>query len=285
MRVCNAILRQLVDSERFGLGPVDGKRSVSSARLAAWVVILAMLGSRWASGATTVSNVSTCEAEWSQVLELPHFSDQLARWQAAAPKCAGNGLYEVRLTGLLTVTGRYNEARQAVRAGLALNTPYKKELLGADAAISLNTMQLADAQKQYQVLIASYPDYFDGYCGMGALRLMERRFTEAVTYLNQAARHQQSWIIYRHLTIAYAQLHQHQRAVEAFDKAYRLNPKVVGDKDAIHAATRSLMFLGNYRAAEGAINLLLRANRSAGADPQIQETERIIQDKLREQTQ
>lgn len=232
-----------------------------------------------------MSNANTCDAEWTQVQALPHFPDQLARWQALAPKCAGSGLYEVRLTGLLTVTGRYDEARQAVRGGLALNTAYKKELLGADAAISLNTMQLADAQKQYQALIASYPDYFDGYCGMGALMLMERKFPQAVDYLNRAAQHQQSWIIYRHLTIAYAQLHQHQQAVEAFDKAYRLNPKVVGDKDAIHAAARSLMFLGNYRAAEGAINLLLNANPAAGADPQIQQTERIIQQKLREEAQ
>ena len=262
------------------------ERPIPSARLLGWVAILGTLaGCGWASAATAVCTVNTCEAEWGQVQALPRFPDQLARWQALAPECAGSGLYEVRLTGLLTVTGRYGEARQAARAGLALNTPYRKELLAANAAISLNTMQLADAQKQYQALIASYPDYFDGYCGMGALMLMERRFPDAIAYLNQAALHQQSWIIYRHLTIAYAQLHQHQRAVEAFDKAYRLNPRVVGDKDAIHAAIRSLMFLGNYRAAEGAVNLLLNANPAAGADPEIQQTERIIQEKLREQAQ
>lgn len=253
-------------------------------RFASWVTILAMLGgSAWASAATATGNADTCEAEWSQVEALPGFADQLVRWRALAPKCARSGLYEVRLAGLLTETSRYDEAREAVRSGLDLDTPYRKELLGARAAISLNTMQLADAQKQYQTLIASYPDYFDGYCGMGALMLMERKFREAVDYLNQAARHQQSWIIYRHLTIAYAQLHQHKEAVDAFDKAYRLNPSVVGDKDAIHAAARSLMFLGNYRAADGAIKLLLHANPAAGADPEIQQTERIIQQNLHDQ--
>jgi len=249
-------------------------------RFASWVTILAMLGGSAGARTATPTTVDTCDTEWSQVQALPNWTDQLARWQQLAPKCAKSGLYEVRLTGLLTVTGQYEEATKAVRGGLALDTPYRKELLGARAAISLSTLQLADAQKQFQALIASYPDYFDGYCGMGALMVMERKFPEAVDYLNQAARHGQSWLIYRHLTIAYAQLHQHQQAVDAFDKAYRLNPGVVGDKDAIHSAIRSLMFLGNYPAAYGAVKLLLKANPAAGADPEVQQSERIIQQEL-----
>lgn len=253
-------------------------------RITGWVVMLAALaGASLTPAATTTSNVNTCDGEWSQVAALPQFQDRLARWRALAPKCARSGLYEVRLAGLLTLVGRYDEAKQAVHTGLALGTPYKKQLLSAMAAIALNTMRLADAKKEYQALIASYPDYFDGYCGMGALMLMERKFPEAVDYLNEAARRQQVWIIYRHLTIAYAQLHRHQQAVEAFDKAYRLNPDVVGDKDSIHAAARSLMFLGNYRAADGAIKMLLKANPAAGADPEVQQSERIIQEKLQKQ--
>ena len=249
--------------------------------LARWVAIVAMLGgSAAARAATPTTNVDTCDTEWSQVLALPNRTDQIARWRHLAPKCAKSGLYEVRLTGLLTVTGQYEEATEAVRGGLALDTPYRKDLLGARAAISLSKLQLADAQKQYQALIASYPDYFEGYCGMGALMVMERKFPEAVDYLNQAARHGQVWIIYRHLTIAYAQLHQNQQAVDAFDKAFRLNPGVVGDKDAIHSAIRSLMFLGNYRAADGAVKMLLKANPAAGADPEVQQSERIIQQEL-----
>ena len=259
---------------------------LSTMRIAGWVTALAVLGgSTWATAATTMSNVNTCDGEWSQVQTLPHFPDQLARWQALGPRCAKTGLYEVRLAGLLTLVGRYNEARDAVHTGLALDTPYKKQLLSARAAIALNTLQFADAQKQYQALITTYPDYFDGYCGMGALMLMERKFPEAVQYLNEAAQHQQNWVIYCHLTIAYAQLHQHQQAVEAFDKAYRLNPNVVGDKDSIHAAIRSLMFLGNYRAADGAVRLLLNANPGAGEDQEIQQSERIIQEKLQEAQQ
>jgi tetratricopeptide (TPR) repeat protein len=181
------------------------------------------------------------------------------------------------------MAGRYDEAEKTARAGLALDTSYKKELLSAMAAVALNRGQWGDALKQYQALISSYPDYFDGYCGTGAVMLIERKFSDAVRYLNEAARHAQNPIIYRHLTIAYAQLHQHQQAVEAFDRAYRLNPNVVGDKDAIHAAARSLMFLGNYRAADGAIKLLLKANPAAGSDPEVQQSERIIQEKLQDQ--
>lgn len=255
-------------------------------RIAGWIAILAVLGgSTCATAATTMSNANTCDTEWTQVEALPHFQDRLARWQALAPKCAKSGIYEARLATLLTLVGQYDEARKAARAGLALDTPYRKQLLATEAGIALNQGQLADAKKEYQALIASYPDYYDGYCGMGALMLVERKFPQAVTYLNEAARRGQAWIIYRHLTIAFAQLHEHQQAVEAFDKAYRLNPAVVGDKDALNAAARSLLFLGNYRAAEGAINMLLNAKPSAVSDPEIQQTERMIQAKLQGEAQ
>lgn len=258
--------------------------SIPAPRIAAWIVMLAVLAvARSATAGSTTVNPNTCEAEWTQVAALSPLAARLAPWQSLAPKCAKSGLYEVRLAALQTVTGHYDEAAKTARAGLALDTPYKKELLSALAAVALNRGQLADSLKQYQALISSYPDYFDGYCGTGAVMLIERRFSDAVSYLNEAARRAQNPIIYRHLTIAYAQLHQHQLAVEAFDKAYRLDPNIVGDKDSIHAAARSLMFLGNYRAADGAIKLLLRANPAAGADPEVQESERIIRAKLQGQ--
>lgn len=248
--------------------------------------MLAVLGmARSATAVTTKVNVNTCEAEWTQVTALPRVADRLVRWQSVAPKCANSGLYEVRLAALQSVAGRYDEAEKTARAGLALDTPYKKELLSALAAVALNRGQVADALKQYQALISSYPDYFGGYCGTGAVMLIERKFSDAVHYLNEAARYAQNPICYRHLTIAYHQLHQNQEAVEAFDKAYRLNSDVVGDKGAIDAVARSLIVLGNYRAADGAIKLLLKANPAAGADPEIQQAEQIIQQKLQQESQ
>jgi len=133
-------------------------------------------------------------------------------------------------------------------------------------------------------VIVSVPDYFYGYREMGETKLNVRKYLEAVRYLNEAAQYAQAPIIYRNLTIAYHQLHQNQQAVEAFDRAYRLNPHIVGDKDASHAAARALMFVGNYRAADGAIKLLLEANPAAGADPEIMESQRIIQAELQKAT-
>jgi tetratricopeptide (TPR) repeat protein len=253
--------------------------------LFAVLAVLAVLGAApSATAVTNIVNVNICDAEWTAVEALPRFADRVSRWQALAPKCARSGLYEARLATLETLFGRYDEAREAVRAGLALDSPYKKELLSTMAGVALNQGQLADAQKQYQALITSYPNYYDGYCGIGAIMLIERKFPEAVRYLNEAAQYAQAPIIYRHLTIAYHQLHQNQQAVDAFDKAYRLNHDIVRDKDATHAVTRALMFLGNYRAADGAVKLLLEANPAAGADPQIQQTQQIIREKLEEAT-
>jgi tetratricopeptide (TPR) repeat protein len=250
------------------------------------VAVLAALGvPRAATAATHMVNANICDAEWTEVEALPNFADRLSRWQALAPKCSKSGMYEARLATVQGLLGRYDEARKTVRAGLALETPFKRKLLSTMAGVALIQGQLADAQKQYQSLIASYPNYSDGYCGIGSVMLMERRFPEAVRYLNEAAEREQVPIIYRQLTIAYHQLHQNQQAVDAFDKAYRLNPHIVRDKDATHAAARALMFLGNYRAADGAIKLLLEANPDAGADPEIQQSQRIIREKLQAEAQ
>jgi hypothetical protein len=43
------------------------------------------------------------------------------------------------------------------------------------------------------------------------------------------------------------------------------------------------MFLCNYRAADGAVKLLLEANPSAGVDPEIQQTQQMIRQKLQEE--
>jgi len=248
--------------------------------------MFAVLGtSRSATAVTSMVNSNTCEAEWEQVAALPQPADRLARWRSLAPQCAKSGLYEVRLAALQTVAGQYDDAEGTARAGLALDTPYNKELLSAIAAVALNRGHYADALKQYQALIGTYPDYFDGYCGTGAVMLIERKFSDAVHYLNEAAKRAQNPIIYRHLTIAYHQLGQHQQAVEAYDKAYRLNPGIVRDKDATHAAARALMFLGNYRAADGAINLLIQANPAAASDPEIQQSQQIIHQKLQQESQ
>ena len=110
--------------------------------------MLAVLGtSQSATAATNIVNANICEAKWTQVEALPHFADRLSRWQALAPKCAKSGLYEARLATLQTLLGRYDEARETVRVGVALDTPYKKTLLSTMAAVALSQGQLADAQK------------------------------------------------------------------------------------------------------------------------------------------
>lgn len=246
-----------------------------------WIGVFALLGnSPWATAAATASNADTCDDAWSRVALLQPLPHRLASWQTLGSKCGKSGLYEVRLAGLLTLLGRYDDARNAVRTGLALDTPYEKQLLSAGAAVELNAMRLGDAERQYRALITSYPDYYDGYCGMGALMLMKRNIPEAVRYLNEATQHEHVWIIYRHLTVAYAQLHEWQRAVAAFSNAYQLNPQVIGDRDSAYAAALSLMYLGKFRLADGTIKLLLKANPAAAADPQVQRSERTIEEKL-----
>jgi hypothetical protein len=115
--------------------------------MAGWFAVLAVLASSRSVPAVTITtNANICDGEWTQIEALPQFAERLSRWQALAPKCAKSGLYEARLATLQTLLGRYDEDKETARAGLALDTPYKKELLSTMAGVALNQGQLADAQ-------------------------------------------------------------------------------------------------------------------------------------------
>jgi tetratricopeptide (TPR) repeat protein len=172
-------------------------------------------------------NRASCNDEWDKVLkQSAKVEDRLRNWSALSAKCGNSGIYEPRLGTLYTQAGQYDKARAVVESGLTLKTPYRKELLSTLAGVDLSQQNLSRALERYESMVKSYPDWYDGYSGVGAVKLMQGKFEDAVRYLSEAAKREKRIHIYRNLTIAYHQLGKNEEAVRAINAAYKLDQEL-----------------------------------------------------------
>lgn len=229
-------------------------------------------------------NKDLCDDEWNGMQDLSP-ADRVRHWASVGPKCGNSGLYEVRLARLNTIVGRYEDARRVVETGLALHSPYEKELLSAGAEADTGLRKLDSALRTYMQLITDYPDYYDGYGGVGSVKLLQHQFTEAVKYLNEAAKRGKPLYIFRNLVIAYHQLGENQQAIDAMSAGYKVDKAITKDVEAMNAAARSYVFMGKYHQADGTLKMLIQANPQAANDPGIREAQLFVVKKLAEEKQ
>lgn len=244
----------------------------------AWTSLLAT-----SAMAASVSN-TPCNAEWEKTLkQFPKPDDRILEWSSLSEKCANSGIYESRLSTLYALAGLYDKARKVAEAGLALKTLYEKDLLGAIADADLAEQKFDRAFQQYEALIKAYPDWYDGYYGVGTIKLIQGKYEEAVRYLNEANRRDQQYApTYRNLTLAYHKLGQHEETVKAINSAYQLNKGIVRDRDAMLSAARSYALLGKYKVADGFLKMLLEAKPEVVNDPEVARVRDFVAKKLKE---
>lgn len=238
-----------------------------------------------ANPVTESVNKDPCNDEWQQVLaRYPKVEDRIEHW-AALSRCAHSGIYESRLSALYNQAGMFKKARKLADAGLTLHTPYRKELLSNLAGVDLSELKLDTALRKYEAIIKHYPDWYDGYGGVGTVKLMQNKFDEAVQFLNEAVKreHEEHYYIYRNLTLAYHKLGVHEEVVKAINTAYALNKNVVRDRDAMLCAARSYALLGKYKVANGLLGMLLQARPEVGTDPEVVRVARFVSRKLKEE--
>jgi len=228
-------------------------------------------------------NKNPCNDEWEKALkQIPKLEDRLREWSSLGGKCGNSGIYESRLSTLYTQAGLYDKARKTAEGGLALQTSYKKELLGAIADANLAEQKIEPAYQQYEALIKTYPDWYDGYLGIGTIKLIQGKYEEAVRYLSEANKREQFAFTYRNLTLAYHKLGQHEEAVKAINAAYQIDKGIVRDRDAMLFAARSYVFLGKYKVADGFLKMLLQAKPEVATDPEVARVRDFVAKKLKE---
>jgi tetratricopeptide (TPR) repeat protein len=241
------------------------------------------------AGAQTNAQISMhlylpCNDEWRQTLQSTATAeDKIRAWSGLKEKCDISGLYEYRLGTLYALAARYDEARSVAQTALSQGTPYEKELLSVLANADMLRENLDASLLDYETLIKKYPDYYDGYAGVGAVKLLQHKFEESIQYLNEAAKRQRTLDIYRNLTIAYSLLGRYEEAVKAINEGYAIDRFIVKDREAMHAAAISYVHLGKLHAADGFLKMLLQADPQAANDPQIHKTMTYVSKKLDEE--
>jgi tetratricopeptide (TPR) repeat protein len=254
-----------------------------SDRSKACTLALLVSFSAFALGESVAADVKRepCDDEWRQMLQSSADPQEKIRvWTALGMKCAGSGLYETRMALLYIFAGRYGDARTTAQGGLALGTPHEKDLLSVLANVDLSEGKLERALLDYESLIKKYPDYYDGYSGVGAVKLLQHQLEESIHYLNEAAKRARTMDTYRNLTLAYYGLERYQEAVTAINEAYALDKGIVKDRESMHAAARAYIYLGKLHAADGFLKMLLQANPEAANDPETRKTIDYVSKKL-----
>src|SRR5258708_11597290 len=128
-----------------------------------------------------------CKDEWRQTMQSPASTgDQIRPWSRLRAKPGISGLYEDRLGVLYLLAGRYDEARTVAQTALAPGTPYEKYLLSVIANADLGQGNLDSALLRYEALIKKYPEYYDGYAGVGAVNVVQHKYDKSIQYLNEA---------------------------------------------------------------------------------------------------
>ena len=241
-----------------------------------WTVVAVLaVASASASGKPMSVRVNheSCTAEWLQIGQgSTNTQEQIRSWLAVAEKCARSGLYEARLALLYVLDGRLDDARTAIDTGLALKTPYEKELTSVLANVEMGEGKLDDSLQRYERLIRIYPKFFDAYAGAGAVKVLQRRFSEALTYLSEARALGKTAAMYRNLIVTYDQLGKYDAAVSAVKEGYAFDISIGRDKEAMHAAAIAYCHLGNFSVADGMLKMLFHADPEAAKDPEVART-------------
>lgn len=154
-------------------------------------------------------------------------------------------------------TGYIDEAIEEFKKTIALNPkhPGAHYCLGISYLLKDGTLKLKEAAVEFRAEVALYPEEFLAIYNLGLACVVERKYEEAVTWLEHAARlRPQNSDVFLFLGNAYHGLGRFDKAVESFNKCIALNPDL--DKTSIFAAEvhylmgRSLVQIGRSEEAE-----------------------------------
>jgi len=216
---------------------------------------------------------NSCEKEWDEVLSsksLSSYDSKIEYWKSKSKACGKTGIYEFRLGHLYTMSGQLSKAESAFNNGLSYKTKYRKELLSGLADLHLKKSDWKSAESTYKRIISEYPQWYNGYQGLGIVKLIKKEFKQSIDLLNKSNQLQATSLSYRNLTIAYHQIGDHANTVNSINSAFEIDSNIQSDRDAMLAAAVSYAKLGKYKVADGLLGMLLKAR------PEVQNDEQFI---------
>jgi tetratricopeptide (TPR) repeat protein len=249
---------------------------VSLKQSLAVATVLLMTGAFSIVSAAAASQDDPCADDYRRIIlddkAYPWGSAKIAAMEKIAGRCAKTtGQYEFRLASLYTEAGKLENAEGLIKQGLAQKTEYKRELDLALGDLYIMRGDLHGAEGQFQRLVKDYPSWAFGYMKIGAVRLDQRRFREAVGFLEKANVLEKNAFTYRCLAIAHSQLGEHEAAVRAVNLAYEMDQSLVSDRDAMLAAVHSYATVGKLEVAKNLLAMALKAQPDFLKDPRYQQ--------------
>lgn len=233
-------------------------------------------------------NTNTCEKEYAEILHgntYPTHDAKLKYWHSLKNKCGGSGFYEYRLGVLSLQAGDLGAANTAFKQGLALHSPYQKEILLGMSDLALAKGDTKGGVSGAEELMREYPNWFAGYQQMGSIKLRLGDFADSIPYfVNATRREHKDWFSYGSLAIAYQRLGDYRESIAALGKAFGIDQYSVGSqRDMMLAGASAYVSVGKLDIAHGVLMILLKYNPQERNDPQFVKLITYVEQKLQKQ--
>jgi tetratricopeptide (TPR) repeat protein len=203
-----------------------------------------------------------CQESYEELTNLDSndLNAQIRFWTSISVSCRGTGLYEYILGKLYINTEEYEKALLEFDRGLEYKSPYMKELSLGVGDTYLAQKKYSESSKIYEEVTKQYPDWWAGYSYLGLAQLGLGDYKKASINLEIANSHMEQASTFRNLGLAYFYQKQFKKSYESIDRAFSLDEKILADRDAMLAAARSQIELGNYQLAKTLLKILLSKN-------------------------
>jgi tetratricopeptide (TPR) repeat protein len=238
-----------------------------------------------------------CEQQWeittnNVAVEFDaSYRDAIAQWEKLAGKCSGTIAYEARLATIYALANEPVKARRVLQgiAGKESEYGYLAEMaqlqVETSEALATGTSpekkdKLEGVARKYVTFVKKYPRWPTGYAVLGGLQTTLGQHQAAVRTLmagievtdKEKRASPNLWGVYRNLTISYAALGEYRTALDAGDIAYEMKKGISSDQYFMYAMARAYAGVGNFQAAQNALNLILAKKPEVRGDPEFVDT-------------
>lgn len=241
-------------------------------KVLSYILFLALSNNSFSASGVMIDEVNLveCKNHWKKVVSevgSASVDKLLERWLADEKVCASNSYYRLKLGWLYVHQGNYDQAENAFKSGLELNTNYKRKLMSGLADIYFHKATrdgkeelYVKARESYQEIVNLYPDWYGGYEQLAVLEMVEGDYQASVNYGEKALSMKSSLLTYRTLAISYQYIGSYQASIKSMSSAYEIDPNILGDKDMTLSVVMSYIKLKEFETARNFLALLMNSH-------------------------
>jgi tetratricopeptide (TPR) repeat protein len=244
----------------------------------------------------------SCDHQWDVVTSdpgkglEPGYETLLKRWQQYGDRCSGTVVYEARLAFLYAQAGEPDKARAALKPVLGTASEFAYLVDVASLQIEMAEIRasggpgdtkrrMAELESKYVAFVGRNPAWPHGYFLLGAIQTALDEYSKAIPTLMAGLNHlppdqrlaPNTWSVYRHLTVCYAETGDYRDALHAGDIAYGLKEDLVDDTYFMIAAAKAYAATDDFKSAEDTLRLISLKRPEVKDDPKFLSARDFVQ--------